>query len=347
MTFTGNHTNTEQRKSEHIQICLQEDVEGSGIQTGLEQFRFLHNALPEIDYHHINTSTELFGKTLRVPLLVSSMTGGTERAYRINRSLAAVAENRGWAMGLGSLRAAVEHPELATSYQVRSYAPNIPLIANLGAVQLNYGFTEEQCRMAVELASADALVLHLNSLQEVFQPEGNTSFSNLLSRIERICRALEVPVGVKEVGWGMDGATANKLVSVGVAFIDTAGAGGTSWSQVEKHRSTSKALRAAADTFAGWGIPTADSIRTIRGVLPQTLLFASGGLRHGLDAAKALALGADLAGFGRSLLAYAVESEEATDEQFQRIEMELRISMFGIGASNLQELKATDRLVHI
>lgn len=345
MTATRHETDTAQRKSAHIRICLEEDVQGAGIQTGFARYRFLHNAVPELDFASIDTSCKLFGKLLKVPFLVSSMTGGTEQATRINQVLASAAERRGWAMGLGSLRAAVEHPELAASYQVRQAAPQIPLIANLGAVQLNYGFTSVHCRQAVELVEADALVLHLNSMQEVFQPEGNTDFSDLLRHIEAVCRELAIPVGVKEVGWGIDEATAWKLAETGVAFIDVAGAGGTSWSQVEKHRTSDPALRAAADTFAGWGIPTAESLRQVRGALPEVTVIASGGLEHGLDAAKAISLGADLAGFGRSLLSPALASEEALDELFRRLELELRIAMFGIGAPDLQALKQTDRLV--
>lgn len=253
-------------------------------------------------------------------------------------------------MGLGSMRAAVEDESLASTFNVRRIAPTIPIIANMGAVQLNYGYGAEQCLRAVHMAEADGLVLHLNGLQELFQPEGDADFSGLLRRIESVCRAVGVPVGVKEVGWGIDGGTAARLHEAGVAFIDVAGAGGTSWSQVEKHRSADPVKRGAADTLAAWGTPTAECIRDVRARLPQATIIASGGLRTGLDAAKSIALGANLAGFGRSLLPGAAagsagERSEALLRQFEQIEFELRASMFGIGAGSIEALRGTDRLI--
>lgn len=343
---------TAKRKGEHIRICLQEDVNGTGITTGLEQVRFRHNALPELAFDEIDLSSQWLGLKLKAPFLVSSMTGGTNEAGSINRRLAEVAEQRGWAIGLGSMRAAIEDEELAASFHIRSVAPSVPVIANLGAVQLNYGFGVEACRRAVDIAQADALVLHLNSMQEVFQPEGNTDFKGLLSRIEQVCRELTIPVGIKEVGWGIDADTAASLASAGVSFIDVAGAGGTSWSQVEKFRSNDTLRRAAADAFAGWGIPTAQSIAEVRGVLPNMTVIASGGLQGGVDAAKSIALGADLAGFGRVLLPRAAQGEsqlslKQLSEQFERIEFELRTVMFGIGALDIEQLQNTNRLVSV
>ncbi|WP_274652209.1 type 2 isopentenyl-diphosphate Delta-isomerase [Paenibacillus humicola] len=341
---------TVRRKGEHIRICLQEEVQGTGAGTGFDRFRFRHQPLPELNFRDIDTSAEFLGKKLRVPLLISSMTGGTAEAAAINARLAEAAEARGWAMGLGSMRAAIEDERLADTFRVRKQAPTIPLVANLGAVQLNYGYGADQCRRAVELAEADALVLHLNSLQEVFQPEGDTNFRGLLARIADVCRRLAhdgVPVGVKEVGWGIDEETAARLAEAGAAFIDVAGAGGTSWSQVEKHRSRDPLRAAAAEAFAGWGTPTAECLRGARGRLPGACLIASGGLKHGVDAAKAIALGADLAGFGRSLLAGAAEANAPVPpaEQLARIELELRGAMFGIGAASVAQLRATQRLV--
>lgn len=335
----------ERRKSEHIDICLEQEVNGAGITTGLEQYHFIHNALPELNYADIDTSTTLFGKALRVPFLISSMTGGTARAYEINLKLASAAQAQGWAIGLGSTRAAVERPELAYSFQIRSAAPDIPIIANIGAVQLNYGFGIEACRKVVELVEADALVLHLNSLQEVLQVDGDTNFSGLLDKVGQLCRSLEVPVGVKEVGWGMNAQTAQQLGDAGVGFLDVAGAGGTSWSQVEKFRSSSPLLTAAAQTFAGWGIQTSESIRLVTDVVTGIPVFASGGVTNGLEAAKSIALGADFAGFGRSLLeAGASDEPDVLMFQLQQIELELRVAMFGIGASNLSELKRSKAL---
>lgn len=190
------------------------------------------------------------------------------------------------------MRAAVEKEELAPTFRVRESAPSVPVIANLGAVQLNYGFGLDDCQRAVDIAGADMLVLHLNGLQEVFQPEGNTRFGRLLKRIEDLCRTLSVPVGIKEVGWGIDGETARNLLNIGAAFIDVAGAGGTSWSQVEKFRSPDPVRRAAAEAFAGWGNPTAECIVEVREAAPTCALIGSGGLQSGVDAAKALSLGA-------------------------------------------------------
>ncbi|RAV21786.1 type 2 isopentenyl-diphosphate Delta-isomerase [Paenibacillus contaminans] len=335
---------TESRKAEHIEICLNRDVGGERIRTGFERYRFRHNALPERRLADISLSTVFLNKTLRAPLLVSSMTGGTKEAAVINMRLAAAAERRGWAMGLGSMRAAIEKEELADTFRIRKVASTIPVIANLGAVQLNYGYGADQCRHAVELAEADALVLHLNSLQEAFQPEGDTDFSGLLNRIEQVCKSLHVPVGIKEVGWGIDGESARKLAEAGISFIDVAGAGGTSWSQVEKHRSRDAVRKAAAEAFADWGIPTAECIRDVRTAVPDAVVIGSGGVQSGVDAAKAIALGADLAGFGRSLLAAAVDSEELIEALFGKLELELRIAMFGIGAGTIRELKETNRL---
>lgn len=335
---------TERRKRQHLDICLHEQVQG-GVTTGFERFRFLHQALPEIDFAEIDTSAKFLGRTLRAPFLISSMTGGTEAAATINRRLAMLAQRRGWALAVGSLRAAVERPELLDSFQVRKYAPDVPILANLGAVQLNYGFGYDECMRAVEAISADALVLHLNALQEVFQPEGDTNFRGLLNKIEALCRRMPVPVGFKEVGWGIGADTAEKLLRAGAAFIDTAGAGGTSWSQVEKHRSSNPAVRAAAEAFADWGIPTASCLIGIKNRFPDAVVIASGGMRTGVDAAKAIALGAALAGFGRTLLQDAASSDEALDELAERLELELRVAMFGIGAASLKQLCGTPRLI--
>jgi len=227
---------------------------------------------------------------------------------------------------------------------MRKYAPSIPIIANLGAVQLNYGFGIEECQRIIDMTEADSLVLHLNSIQEVIQPEGNTNFKDLLVKIERLCTELGVPVGVKEVGWGIDGATAKKLCDVGISFIDVAGAGGTSWSQVEKFRSKAAIKRIAAETFSEWGLPTVECVTSVREQIGSQPVIASGGIKTGLDAAKTIALGADLVGFGRSILQEATQSPEDIIEAMETRELELRMTMFGIGAVSLKELKETDRL---
>ena len=242
------------RKSDHIRINLEEDVR-SGLTSGLERYRFVHRALPELDLDDIDLSQVLFGRRLRSPVLISSMTGGTDQAAEINRRLAEAAQETGIAMGLGSQRAALQHPELAPSYQVRRYAPDVLLLANLGAIQLNYDYGVDECRRAVEMVEADALILHLNALQEALQPEGDTRWAGLLEKIEQVCRALPVPVIAKEVGWGFSEQDARRLAEAGVRAIDVAGAGGTSWSQVEMHRAQNGKPAAAGGGVCRLGYP--------------------------------------------------------------------------------------------
>ncbi len=326
------------RKADHLRINLEEDVR-SRRSTGLERYHFLHQALPELDLEAVDTGVTVFGKRLRAPLFISSMTGGTPEAQVLNRRLALAAQATGIAMGVGSQRAALEHPELAATFQVRRYAPDILLFANLGAVQLNYGYTVDHCRRAVEMIEADALILHLNPLQEAVQPEGDTRFAGLARKIEAVCRALPVPVIVKEVGWGISPQAARMLAEAGVAAIDVAGAGGTSWSQVEMHRAQSEAQARLAAAFADWGIPTAESIRYVRQAAPGVLVFASGGLRTGVDVAKSLALGATLAGMAGAFLKAAAQSTEATVETIQLVQRELQVTMFVVGAADIPALQ--------
>jgi isopentenyl-diphosphate delta-isomerase len=333
----------EQRKSDHIRINLDKNVD-SGLTTGLERYRFIHQAVPELDLSQVDTSTGLLGKPLRAPLLVSSMTGGTERAQEINRRLARVAQARGLAMGVGSQRAAIQRPELAETFRVREIAPDILLLANLGAVQLNYGYDVEHCRAAVDMIGADALILHLNALQEAVQPEGDWNFAGLLKKIEAVCRTLGAPVIVKEVGWGISEQAARQLAQAGVAAIDVAGGGGTSWSEVEKHRATNPAQRRIAGRFRDWGIPTAESIVMARRGAPNLPLIASGGLRSGVDLAKCIALGADVGGIARLFLKAAAHSDEAADEAVSEVIAELRIAMFAAGAASVKALQQTPLL---
>jgi isopentenyl-diphosphate delta-isomerase len=335
----------ENRKSDHIRINLEENVNFNSLTTGLEHYHFLHQALPEIDLAKVDTSVSIFGKTLKTPLLISSMTGGTEQAAQINRTLAAAAEQAGIAMGLGSQRAALEDSSLADTFRVRQVAPTALLLANLGAVQLNYGYTVEHCRRAVEMIEADALILHFNALQEAVQPEGDGNFSGLLAKIEQFCRRLPVPVVAKEVGWGFAEDTARRLIEAGVAAIDVAGSGGTSWSQVEMYRAESEIQRRVAATFIDWGIPTADAILAVKRADAQLPIIASGGIRHGLDVAKCLALGATLAGMAGPFLKAAVQSPQAVLDEIEIARRELRVAMFGIGASSIAALQNTDRLI--
>ncbi|HLS36481.1 MAG TPA: type 2 isopentenyl-diphosphate Delta-isomerase [Bacillota bacterium] len=332
------------RKTEHIKICLDENVEGVNKSTGLEGINFIHNALPEINFHDIDLSTSFLGKPLKAPFLVSSMTGGSELAGKINENLGLAAEEKGWAIGLGSTRALLESDAHVESFMMRNHAKSVPLIANLGAVQLNYGYGLEECQKIVDLTEADSLVFHLNSLQEVVQDEGDLNFENLLPKIEKVCKGIDVPVGVKEVGFGIDGTVAQKLYDVGISYIDVAGAGGTSWSQVEKFRSEDPLRIQAAEAFNSWGLPTKDCLVSVRSRLPNVPLVASGGMKTGLDAAKAITIGADLIGFARQLLQAATESVDSVLFEMEQIEFELKMAMFGIGVKDLTELKNTNRV---
>ena len=334
-------TPIETRKSDHIRINLEEDVR-SGLTTGLERLHFNHRALPEVDLDRIDPSVPLFGKTLRAPLLISAMTGGTEAAGRINRSLAEAAEAAGIAMGVGSQRAALEDPGLAATFQVRAAAPTALLFANLGAIQLNYGYTVDHCRRAAAMIEADALVLHFNPLQEAVQPGGDTNWSGLIGKIETVCRILEIPVIAKEVGWGFSEEDARLLAGAGVASIDVAGAGGTSWSQVEMHRAETGAQARLAAAFIDWGIPTAQAIRNVRAGAPELPVIASGGLRSGTDIAKCIALGAVLGGMAGPYLKAAADSVEAVIDTIGEIRRELEICMFAAGAADLAALRRTE-----
>ena len=332
----------ESRKADHIRINLEEDVTFNKLTSGLEKYFFLHQALPEIDLAEVNTHTQVFGKTLSTPLLISSMTGGTAEARQINRTLAAAAQEVGIAMGLGSQRAAIEDNTLADTYRVRDVAPDILLFANLGAVQLNYGYGLDHCRRAVDMIEADALILHFNALQEAVQPEGDGNFAGLLAKVEAICHALPVPVIAKEVGWGFAENTARQLVSAGVAAIDVAGAGGTSWSQVEMYRAPTARLARVAGAFIDWGIPTAVSLQYCRAAAPDLPVFASGGIRNGIDVAKCIALGANLVGFaGEFLRAADKGGVEGVVELAGAITDELRVAMFCSGAGDLPALAQT------
>jgi isopentenyl-diphosphate Delta-isomerase len=332
------------RKSDHIKINLEKDVR-SHLTTGLEHYRFIHEALPELDLESVDISLRLFGKSLAAPILISSMTGGTGQAGEINQRLAEAARECSLAMGVGSQRAALENPRQIPSYAItRAVAPDILLFANLGAVQLNYGFGIDECRRAVEMVRADALILHLNPLQEAVQEGGDTNFSGLADKLEEICKKLEVPVIVKEVGWGISERTARILSDCGVAAVDVAGAGGTSWSKVEMERAPNEFRRQLAGTFSGWGIPTADSILNVRKGAPGTMIFASGGIQDGLDITKCLALGATLGGMAGPFLRAAAVSTEAVLDMIKLTRMQIRASMFAAGIGTLSGLIASKLL---
>jgi isopentenyl-diphosphate delta-isomerase len=321
------------RKAEHIKLALDERMQLT--RYFFEDYSFEHVALPEIDLAEVDTSVEFLGKKLNAPLLVSSMTGGTELAGRINRNLAAAAETTGIALGVGSQRKALEDSGQAATFQVRNAAPTIPLLANLGAIQLNYGFDVAECREAVRMIDADALVLHINALQEAIQPEGQCNFAELLSKMGQIARQLGVPVIAKEVGCGISGEVARALAEQEIRIIDTAGLGGTSWARIEAQRAGDLEI---GELFANWGVPTPESIQQV-GRIPGVTVIGSGGIRNGIDIAKAIALGADLAGMAYPFLEAALESPEMVVAKIQRTVRELEISMFCLGARSIRDLR--------
>jgi isopentenyl-diphosphate Delta-isomerase len=331
-------TKTQARKKEHLEICLDTEGVSSLSSTGFDRYRFIHNALPELDLDEVDVSTTFLGKKLRAPILISSMTGGFDLARKVNRNLAAAAQELGIAMGVGSQRVAIEEPAAADSFLVRDVAPEILLLGNLGAVQLNYGYAIEQCRRAVAMIGADALILHLNVLQEALQPEGNRNFKGLTEKIAKVCRELEVPVVVKEVGNGISVEAAKRLHAAGVAAIDIAGKGGTAWSAVEARRAMQQG-KPYSRTFTDWGIPTEEALVGVRAALPQVQLVASGGIRSGLDIAKSIALGADLAAFGQPLLAAALASSAEVIKFIGVMIHELKVAMLCAGAANLRSLR--------
>ncbi len=324
------------RKLEHIQLALEERMQHAS--RFFDHYDFVHEALPDADLATIDVSVEFLGKPLAAPLLVSCMTGGTDSAATINRNLAAGAERAGVALGVGSQRKALEDAATAATFAVRDLAPTIPLLGNLGAVQLNYGFGVEQCRRAVEMISADALALHLNPLQEAIQPEGQCDFTGLLPKIAGLVAGLEVPVVVKEIGCGISGATARRLAGAGVRIIDSAGLGGTSWARIEAARASDLEL---GELFADWGVPSPDSICQLAAIDGLTVI-GSGGVRSGLDVAKALCFGADVVGLAQPFLEAAMESADSVYQRIQRVVQELKITMFCTGARNLAELRQTE-----
>jgi isopentenyl-diphosphate Delta-isomerase len=330
---------TQSRKADHLRICLDEDVQCKETTSGLERYRFTHCCLPEIALDDVDLTTSFLNKTLSAPLLISSMTGGTDLAQTINFRLAAAAQKHRLAMGVGSQRVAVENPDVKATFAVRSVAPDILLFANLGAVQLNYRYGIDECLKVVDSLEADALILHLNPLQEAVQTKGDTNFRGLFDKIATLCKQLPVPVIAKEVGNGVSALMAQRLIETGVAAIDVAGAGGTSWAKVESDRAQDIRQRRLGATFTDWGIPTADCIASIRQVAPHIPLIASGGLRNGLDAAKAIALGADLAGMAMPFLQAADHSEEAVHNLIDILMAEIQTALFCTGSVTLADLR--------
>ena len=333
------------RKEDHLDISLNGDVENRMLSTGFENYRFIHQALPELDLDSIDTGTSMFGKKLSAPLMISPITGGTSEGGRLNTRLAELAHKKNIALGIGSQRIAIEDRSFEESFKVRKIAPDILLFANLGAVQLNYGFGPEQCKRAVDMIEADALMLHLNPMQEAFQDGGDHDFSNLAGKIAGICKEVKFPVIVREVGFGISADAAKMLADAGVAGIDVGGAGGTSWIKIESSRSKDPALKNISKSFMDWGIPTSESLEMISGAGSNIKVIASGGIRTGLDVAKAIALGADIAGAALPILKASTNPAVKAEDLIDEIILGLKVTMFGIGVSNISNLKNNRYLV--
>jgi len=327
----------DERKQDHLDICMREKVEAGS--TGLERVNLVHEVLPDMDFEDVETETKFLGRRLKYPIIINAMTGGTKSSAKINRDIAEVSQEYGIGMGVGSQRAAIEDPQMEETFKVKDSAPDLPLlIANLGAVQLNYGYGIRECRKAVDMIDADALALHINPLQEVVQAEGDKNFSNLIAKINKIAAEMKTPVIAKCVGDGITKETARKLR---VDAVDVSGVGGTSWSLVESYRSQGAYQKAGA-ALAGWGIPTAEAIKQVAGL--KKPVIGSGGIRSGIDAAKAIALGADVIGIALPILiAWSKGSRDAIREYLDSFTLELKIAMFLTGSRNVKSLQGKVR----
>lgn len=327
-------------KQRHIDACLDPSVEYAKT-TGLERYSFMNEALPELSLNDLDLTARIAGRVLRAPLMIAPMTGGTARGLAINRRLAAVAERFGLAMGVGSQRVALESPERADYFRVREVAPTVALFANLGAGQLARGYGASEARRAIAMIGADALFVHFNAVQEAVQG-GDHDFRGIARQLSSLCRDLAaegIPVFAREVCFGMSETTARRLVDCGVTGIDCSGAGGTSWAKVEACCARSERAREMGLAFGEWGIPTSESITNVRRAAPDLPLIASGGLRSGIDLAKAIALGADVGSMARPFLVAASVGEEAIARLVERVLEELRISMFATGSATVRELR--------
>lgn len=326
------------RKVDHLRIATS-DVSQTG-DNGFSKYRFTHNALPEINFDEIDLSTTFLGKRVNYPFFISCMTGGIAEGLNLNRNLARAAQKYGIAMGVGSQRAAVEHPELEKLFMAREVAPDIPLIANVGLVQLNYGFTYKDFQKCVDMVGADALAVHINTIQEVIQPEGDRNFKDLLPRIPDLVEKISVPIIAKEVGFGISLDVAKKLYKSGIRIIDTAGWGGTSWAVVEGERRDG--YKELGHLFGQWGIPSAESIVQVSQLAHEKtdlVVLGSGGIRNGIEIAKALALGANLVGIASPFARAAMVSQEEVEKLIEKLALELKVAMFGVGVKSIGDIK--------
>jgi isopentenyl-diphosphate delta-isomerase len=344
MGFSDKSKITVERKNQHLQIVVDNDVVHKGTSL-LEDVHLLHNALPELNFEQINLETEFFAKKLHAPLMITSMTGGADFAERLNRGLAEAAEMHGIAFAVGSQRVMLRHPEYTAHFAVRKWIPNGVLLGNIGAVQLGE-YPLETIVGLVDQIEADGICVHLNPAQELMQAEGHRDFAGIMDQIARLNDRLKGRVLVKETGAGISPKTMKRLASIGVQYIDVSGSGGTSWTKVESYRAQSKLLRNAGRTFADWGIPTAYSILNARGIFDmKTCIIGSGGIVSGLDSARAIALGADIAGFARAvLLAFVDNGVQGTSDFIEANIYELKSAMLLTGSRSVSELQKAERI---
>ena len=327
------------RKDQHLDVVLS----GRGrhaLASGFDDWRFVHEAMPDLDHAQIDLGADLVGRRLQAPLLISAMTGGPARAEAINARLAEAAQHLGIALAVGSQRAAIEGGATGgLDRSLRDRAPDTVILANIGAAQLTRGFGFDQAKRALDMIGADALVVHLNPLQEACQPEGDRDWWGVGAALQALIRDLDVPVIVKETGAGISAVTAQRLTAMGAAGIDVAGAGGANWGLIEGERATDPADKAHAAAFATWGMPTARAIAEARNALPDALIIGSGGVRDGVDVAKAVRLGADVVGMASGVIQAATESTEAVVSHFQTVIRQLRTVCFCTNAASLHALK--------
>ncbi|RJS81955.1 type 2 isopentenyl-diphosphate Delta-isomerase [Candidatus Bathyarchaeota archaeon] len=333
---------TRKRKADHIRISLNHNVQARKVTTGFEDTHLIHNALPEIDKQDIDLSTTVFNHKFSAPLIVGAITGGTSEAAKINAAIAEAVEELGLGMGVGSQRVAIEDKTLEKTFAIaRKKAPTAFLIANLGGVQLVHGYGLKEVKKAVEMIDADAIAIHLNPLQEAVQPEGQTRFGGVLEKIGEITKELGKPVIAKETGAGIAAEEAKRLEAANVEGIDISGAGGTSFAAVEYYRAKGKSnssQRRLGEVFWDWGIPTAVSLVEVSQSV-NIPIIASGGIRSGVEMAKALALGASLTSISKPVLEAAVKGVKETKRELLLLIEELKNSMFLVGADTVQALK--------
>jgi len=344
-TETSSADQVTNRKQEHIDALANDpDIErrNKADLQGFDQIRLMHRAMPECNFTNINTATTFLEKSISFPFLISSMTGGAANNLgNINIHLAEAAEACNVPMAVGSQRAMIVDDAAKLSFELRKYAPNVPLIANMGAVQLNYGFGLDEARRAVDVLEADALYLHLNPLQEVIQPEGDTNFANLANKIHALAENIEVPIILKEVGCGLSPQDIELGLQAGIQYFDIAGRGGTSWSRIEAHRSVND----LGILFQDWGLTTLESLQLAKPYQEKAQFLASGGIRNGIDMIKAVIMGGRLCGVAAPLLAPAQKSTQDVVNKIVQFQQEFQTAQFLLGVENNDALHLNTALI--